>query len=136
MIEAKDIRKAFGDKTILDGVSAVMEPGKCNLVIGSSGSGKTVFMKCLVGLFKPDSGEILYGGKNFVTMNGEECHNEWEITFEEIHRTSAMAYAMRDYIEYTGDENYFVEYGLLLWAAGFGIVHIIYGIYIHFKYER
>lgn len=48
----------------------------------------------------------------FVTMNGEECHNEWEITFEEIHRTSAMAYAMRDYIEYTGDENYFVEYGL------------------------
>jgi maltose phosphorylase len=48
----------------------------------------------------------------FVTMNGEECHNEWEITFEEIHRTSAMAYAMRDYIEYTGDENYLVEYGL------------------------
>ena len=48
----------------------------------------------------------------FVTMNGEECHNEWEITFEEIHRTSAMAYAMRDYIEYTGDEAYWVEYGL------------------------
>lgn len=48
----------------------------------------------------------------FVTMNGEECHNEWEITFEEIHRTSAMAYAIRDYIEYTGDKNYFTEYGL------------------------
>ncbi|MCW5912146.1 MAG: glycoside hydrolase family 65 protein [Cyclobacteriaceae bacterium] len=48
----------------------------------------------------------------FVTMNGEECHNEWEITFEEIHRTSAMAYAMRDYIEYTGDKDYFAEYGL------------------------
>jgi len=48
----------------------------------------------------------------FVTMNGEECHNEWEITFEEIHRTSAMAYAMRDYIEYTGDEAYLIEYGL------------------------
>ncbi len=48
----------------------------------------------------------------FVTMNGEECHNEWEITFEEIHRTSAMAYAMRDYVNYTGDKNYFVEYGL------------------------
>lgn len=48
----------------------------------------------------------------FVTMNGEECHNEWEITFEEIHRTSAMAYAMRDYIDYTGDGNYLVEYGL------------------------
>lgn len=48
----------------------------------------------------------------FVTMNGEECHNEWEITFEEIHRTSAMAYAIRDYINYTGDEHYLVEYGL------------------------
>ncbi len=48
----------------------------------------------------------------FVTMNGEECHNEWEITFEEIHRTSAMAYAIRDYIDYTGDAGYLAEYGL------------------------
>lgn len=48
----------------------------------------------------------------FVTMNGEECHNEWEITFEEIHRTSAMAYAIRDYIEYTGDIAYLEEFGL------------------------
>jgi maltose phosphorylase len=48
----------------------------------------------------------------FVTMNGEECHNEWEITFEEIHRTSAMAYAMRDYIDYTGDKEYLSEFGL------------------------
>jgi maltose phosphorylase len=48
----------------------------------------------------------------FVTMNGEECHNEWEITLEEIHRTSAMVYAMRDYIDYTGDKNYLAEFGL------------------------
>jgi maltose phosphorylase len=48
----------------------------------------------------------------FVTMNGEECHNEWEITFEEIHRTSAMAYAIRDYIDHTGDVAYLNEYGL------------------------
>ncbi|MGV3561406.1 glycoside hydrolase family 65 protein [Larkinella arboricola] len=47
-----------------------------------------------------------------VTMNGEECHNEWEITFEEIHRNGAIAYAIYDYIRYTGDENYLVEYGL------------------------
>jgi maltose phosphorylase len=46
----------------------------------------------------------------FVTMNGEECHNEWEITFEEIHRTSAMAYAIRDYVDYTGDDKYFAEF--------------------------
>ncbi len=47
-----------------------------------------------------------------VTMNGEECHNEWEITFEEIHRNGAIAYAIYDYIRYTGDEHYLVEYGL------------------------
>ena len=47
-----------------------------------------------------------------VTMNGEECHNEWEITFEEIHRNGAIAYAIYDYVRYTGDEQYLVEYGL------------------------
>jgi maltose phosphorylase len=47
-----------------------------------------------------------------VTMNGEECHNEWEITFEEIHRNGAIAYAIFDYVRYTGDESYLAEYGL------------------------
>ncbi len=47
-----------------------------------------------------------------VTMNGEECHNEWEITFEEIHRNGAIAYAIFDYINYTGDKQYLAEYGL------------------------
>lgn len=47
-----------------------------------------------------------------VTMNGEECHNEWEITFEEIHRNGAIAYAIFDYIRYTGDETYMHQYGL------------------------
>ncbi len=47
-----------------------------------------------------------------VTMNGEECHNEWEITFEEIHRNGAIAYAIFDYIRYTGDKDYLIEYGL------------------------
>jgi maltose phosphorylase len=47
-----------------------------------------------------------------VTMNGEECHNEWEITFEEIHRNGAIAYAVYDYINYTGDKKYLAEYGL------------------------
>jgi maltose phosphorylase len=47
-----------------------------------------------------------------VTMNGEECHNEWEITFEEIHRNGAIAYAIHDYVRYTGDENYLVTHGL------------------------
>jgi maltose phosphorylase len=47
-----------------------------------------------------------------VTMNGEECHNEWEITFEEIHRNGAIAFAIYDYTNYTGDEEYLKEYGL------------------------
>ncbi|WP_316746210.1 glycoside hydrolase family 65 protein [Pedobacter gandavensis] len=47
-----------------------------------------------------------------VTMNGEECHNEWEITFEEIHRNGAIAFAIFNYIRYTGDENHLAEYGL------------------------
>lgn len=72
MIEVKNIRKSFGDKTIIDGVSAVMQPGKCNLIIGASGSGKTVFMKCLIGLFQPDQGQILYGGEDFTAMSVEQ----------------------------------------------------------------
>lgn len=47
-----------------------------------------------------------------VTMNGEECHNEWEITFEEIHRNGAIAFAIFNYIRYTGDKDYLVDYGL------------------------
>lgn len=49
-----------------------------------------------------------------VTINGEECHNEWEITFEEIHRNAAIAYAVYNYVKYTGDENYLSKYGLEL----------------------
>jgi len=49
-----------------------MEAGKCNLIIGTSGSGKTVFTKCMVGLFEPDAGEILYDGKNMLQMTNEE----------------------------------------------------------------
>jgi len=72
MIEVKNIKKGFGDKIVIDGVSAVMQPGKCNLIIGSSGSGKTVFMKCLIGLFQPDSGQILYNGEDFTTMTVDQ----------------------------------------------------------------
>src|ERR1700737_2794754 len=72
MIEVKDIRKSVGDKVVISGVSAVFQTGKCNLIIGTSGSGKTVLMKCLVGLFEPDSGEICYDGLNFSEMNEEQ----------------------------------------------------------------
>ena len=72
MIEIKNIKKSFGDKIILDDISAVMEAGKCNLIIGSSGSGKTVLTKCMVGLFHPDSGEILYSGDSIGAMDDDK----------------------------------------------------------------
>jgi phospholipid/cholesterol/gamma-HCH transport system ATP-binding protein len=72
MIEIKNLKKGFGAKTILNDVNAVLEDGKCNLIIGTSGSGKTVLMKCLIGLFQPDSGQILYNGNAFDTMTRDE----------------------------------------------------------------
>src|SRR5574339_262013 len=72
MIEVKNIKKSFGDKTVIEDVSAVMKARQCNLIIGTSGSGKTVLMKCMVGLFVPDDGEILYNGENFTTMSRNE----------------------------------------------------------------
>src|ERR1700722_4189257 len=72
MIEIKNIKKGFGDKMVINDVSAVMQTGKCNLIIGTSGSGKTVLMKCLVGLFEPDEGSIIYDGRNFTEMTEDE----------------------------------------------------------------
>ncbi|NML22758.1 ATP-binding cassette domain-containing protein [Pseudoflavitalea sp. G-6-1-2] len=72
MIEVKQLQKGFGDKMVIKGVDVVMQAGKCNLIIGASGSGKTVMMKCLVGLFEPDSGQILYDGQDFNSLNDEE----------------------------------------------------------------
>jgi len=72
MIEVRNIKKSFNSNVILNDVSAALDTGMCNLIIGASGSGKTVFMKCLVGLFQPDNGQILYDGKEFLTMGPDE----------------------------------------------------------------
>lgn len=69
MIEVKHLYKSFGDRDVLIDINAVFENGKTNLIIGQSGSGKTVLVKNLVGLFKPTKGEILYDGRDFVGMN-------------------------------------------------------------------
>lgn len=72
MIEVKNIKKSFGDKEVLKGISFTMEAGKTNLIIGSSGSGKTVTLKCMVGLIQPDEGAILYQGQDLLLMNDVE----------------------------------------------------------------
>ena len=64
MIEVNDIYKSFGEKDVLKGVSANFEAGKPNLIIGASGSGKSVFMKTMVGLIPVDKGSISYDGRN------------------------------------------------------------------------
>ena len=71
MIEFINIGKQFGENKVLSDVSDVMQTGKCNLIIGTSGSGKTVLQKCLVGLFEPDRGEIFYDGMSFTEMNNQ-----------------------------------------------------------------
>jgi phospholipid/cholesterol/gamma-HCH transport system ATP-binding protein len=72
MIECKNISKSFNGKQILKDVNAVFEQGKTNLIIGASGTGKSVLLKTLVGLVVPDEGSILYNGRDFTNSNNEE----------------------------------------------------------------
>lgn len=69
MIEVKHLYKSFEDKDVLKDINVVFYTGKTNLIIGQSGSGKTVLMKCLVGLLRPEKGELLYDGRDIVKMN-------------------------------------------------------------------
>ena len=72
MIEVRNLYKSFDDVEVLKDISTVFEDGKTNLIIGQSGSGKTVLMKNLVGLFDPTAGQILYDGRDFVQMSKQE----------------------------------------------------------------
>lgn len=84
MIEVKHINKSFGDNHVLRDLSVTFDPGKTNLVIGGSGSGKTVLIKCMVGLYQIDSGEILYDGRDFSSME--------ESTKREIRKEIGMVF--------------------------------------------
>lgn len=75
MIEVKDIEKSFDGVKVLKGVSATFETGKTNLIIGLSGSGKTVLMKSIVGLVRPEKGEILYDGRDLLKMNRDQTQS-------------------------------------------------------------
>lgn len=72
MIEVRNLTKSFGDKVVLDNINVTFETGKTNLIIGQSGSGKTVLVKNLVGLLLPTSGEVLYDGRDFIRMSKKE----------------------------------------------------------------
>lgn len=72
MIEVKGLYKDFEGKEVLKGIDALFEAGKTNLIIGRSGAGKSVFVKCMIGLITPTHGEILYDGRNIATMSKRE----------------------------------------------------------------
>ena len=72
MIEVNNVSKYFGEKQVLFGVDTRFEEGKVNLIIGRSGSGKTVLMKCLVGLHTPEEGQVLYSGREFHNLPEKE----------------------------------------------------------------
>jgi phospholipid/cholesterol/gamma-HCH transport system ATP-binding protein len=68
MIQVKDLKKSFGELDVLKGINTTFKQGKTNLIIGQSGSGKTVLMKCLVGLLEPDTGGVFFNQVNFTSM--------------------------------------------------------------------
>lgn len=85
MIEVRNLTKSFGDKVVLDNINVTFETGKTNLIIGQSGSGKTVLMKNLVGLLQPTSGEVLYDDRDFIRMSKKEkvqMHREMGMIFQ------------------------------------------------------
>ena len=65
MIELNNIKKGFADREVLKGISAIFYKGKANMIIGASGTGKSVLLKCIVGLVSPDKGDVLYSGREF-----------------------------------------------------------------------
>ncbi len=93
MITVKNIFKSFGDKPILKDISYAFEPGKNNLIIGQSGSGKTVLMKCIIGLFHVDKGDVIYDDRVFSGMKKKEL--------KEVYREIGMLFqagALYDYM--------------------------------------
>lgn len=72
MIEIIDLNKSFSDKQVLFNINAQFRPGKPNLIIGASGGGKSVLLKCMVGLVKPETGHIMYSGRDFVQLEYEQ----------------------------------------------------------------
>lgn len=75
MIEVEHLTKSFDNRKVLDNIQSVFEDGKTNLIIGRSGSGKTVMMKCIIGLIRPDKGEVLYDGRNILNMEKHELNH-------------------------------------------------------------
>ena len=89
MIEVKDLHKGFGDVEVLKGISTTFHAGKTNLIIGQSGSGKTVFLKSLIGLHTPEKGTISFDGKATANFSNEE-KRQWRQEIGMVFQGSAL----------------------------------------------
>lgn len=89
MIEVRNLRKIFQKKEVLKGISVILEEGKINLIIGQSGSGKTVFLKCILGLLKYSYGDILYDGINLKDMTSSHKKN-LKLKFGTVFQSNAL----------------------------------------------
>ncbi len=113
MIEIKNIGKTFGDRTVVSDVSFAFEAGKTNLIIGESGSGKTTILKMMVGLLKPDTGEVIYDGRVFSEVDGkhqQEVRQEIGMLFQGGALFDSMtveenvAFPLRMFTEFTEEQ--------------------------------
>lgn len=87
MIEVKGLFKSFDDKEVLRGIDATFKEGNTNLIIGRSGAGKSVFVKCMIGLIPPTQGQVLYDGRDIAQMkkkNSCSCAERWVCSFREV----------------------------------------------------
>ena len=94
MIEIEHLVKSFDGRVILNDISAVFETGKTNLIIGRSGSGKTVTVKSIIGLVKPERGRVLYDGRDLLSMNKSELKHlrrETGVLFQVLARDGSRA---------------------------------------------
>ncbi len=89
MIEVKNIVKEFDGRTVLNDITTTFKKGSVNMIIGKSGSGKSVFLKCMVGLIKPTSGDVLYAGKNFAKLKAREM-KELRVQMGMLFQNSAL----------------------------------------------
>lgn len=109
-IQIKDLRKSFSNKEILKGIDFTFEQGKINMIIGASGSGKSVMMKCIVGLMKPTAGQVLYDGMNFHEARHKEVRNfrknmgmlfQYSALFDSMTVEENVAFPLQLFTKYT-----------------------------------
>lgn len=109
-IEIKQLQKSFGDKEVLKGIDMTFEQGKINMIIGASGSGKSVMLKCIVGLMKPSGGKVLYDGMDFHEANHKDVRKfrknmgmlfQYSALFDSMTVEENIAFPLRLFTDWT-----------------------------------